>query len=129
MGSSPLSKSASRSLVGVDDPGPGLMESRPPTASSSPAYSPRTRKKVAPNRGANQPLGPSSGPRVNPTDQPREWMAYATAKPSVVTIPTSLPPCSKASGIIVLASMVRIAPAANVRTNATVAGEESWNRP
>jgi hypothetical protein len=35
-----------------------------------------------------------------------------------------LPPCSNASGIIVFASIVRIAPAANVRTNATVSGDE-----
>ena len=55
-------------------------------------------------------------------------MVYATAKPSVVTTPTSLPPCLNASGIIVVASMVRMAPAANVRTKATVSGEESWNR-
>ena len=43
--------------------------------------------------------------------------------------PDHLPPCSNASGIIVFASMVRIAPAAKVRTKATVAGEESWKRP
>ena len=36
----------------------------------------------------------------------------ARANPSTVTRPTTLPPCSKASGIIVSASMVRMAPAA-----------------
>ncbi len=46
----------------------------------------------------------------------------ARAKPSVVTSPTSLPPCSKASGIIVSASIVRIAPPANARTNASASG-------
>src|ERR1044072_1826649 len=46
-------------------------------------------------------------------------MANATAKPSVVATPTSLPPCSKASGIIVSASLVRIAPRAEARTKAT----------
>src|SRR4051794_38378664 len=51
-------------------------------------------------------------------------MVNATAKPSVTMIPTSLPPCRNASGIIVFASMVRIAPAAKVRTNATTPGEE-----
>ena len=51
-------------------------------------------------------------------------MPNATANPSVVTTPTSLPPCSNASGIIVFASIVRIAPAANAKTNATVSAEE-----
>ena len=36
---------------------------------------------------------------------------------------------SNASGIIVSASMVRIAPAAKARTKPTVSGEECWNRP
>ena len=35
---------------------------------------------------------------------------------------------SNASGIIVSASTVRIAPAAKASTKATVSGEESWNR-
>ena len=56
------------------------------------------------------------------------WIAKATANPRVVTIPASLPPCSNASGIIVSASMVRIAPAAKASTKATVSGEESWKR-
>jgi hypothetical protein len=56
-------------------------------------------------------------------------MVNATAKPSVVATPTQLPPCSKASGIIVSASMVRIAPAAKARTKATTSGEAFWNRP
>ena len=55
------------------------------------------------------------------------WIAKATANPSVVTIPASLPPCSNASGIIVSASMVRIAPAAKASTKATVSCEVSWN--
>ena len=57
------------------------------------------------------------------------WIANATANPSVVTTPTSLPPCSNASGIIVSASMVMIAPAAKARTKATVSGEALWKRP
>jgi hypothetical protein len=40
-----------------------------------------------------------------------------------------LPPCWNASGIIVSASMVRIAPAAKASTKATASGEASWNRP
>ena len=59
----------------------------------------------------------------------REIVIDATAKPSVVTTPTSLPPCSKASGIIVSASIVRIAPAAKASTKATVFGDASWKRP
>ena len=55
------------------------------------------------------------------------WIAKATANPRVVAIPASLPPCSNASGIIVSASIVRIAPAAKASTKATVSGEESWN--
>jgi hypothetical protein len=42
--------------------------------------------------------------------------------------PASMPPCSYASGIIVSASIVRIAPAAKVSTNATVFGDAPWNR-
>jgi hypothetical protein len=60
--------------------------------------------------------------------QSSTWIVNATANPRVVTTPTSLPPCSNASGIIVSASMVRIAPAAKARTKATVSGEESWKR-
>lgn len=56
------------------------------------------------------------------------WMANATTKPSVVAIPTSLPPCSKASGIIVSASIARIPPAANVSTKATEFADASWKR-
>jgi hypothetical protein len=61
--------------------------------------------------------------------QSSRWMAYATAKPTVVSTPTSLPPCSYASGIIVSASIVRMAPAAKVSTNATSSGEACWNSP
>jgi hypothetical protein len=43
------------------------------------------------------------------------------------TTPTHLPPSSYASGIIVFASMVRIAPAANASTKATTSGDECWN--
>jgi putative membrane protein len=42
--------------------------------------------------------------------------------------PHELAPCSYASGIIVSASIVRIAPAANARTNATTLGEELTER-
>jgi hypothetical protein len=48
------------------------------------------------------------------TPQSRVWIVKATANPSVVTTPAYLPPCSNASGIIVFASIVRIAPAAKV---------------
>ena len=58
--------------------------------------------------------------------QSSEWIVNATANPSVVTTPTSLPPCSNASGIIVSASIVRIAPAAKASTKATTSGEEFW---
>ena len=47
-------------------------------------------------------------------------MANASAKPAVVSTPTRRPPCSNASGIIVSASIVRIAPPAKARMNATV---------
>src|SRR5436190_6250333 len=46
--------------------------------------------------------------------------ASATTNPTVVTTPT---------GIIVSASIVRIAPAANASTNATTFGEECWKSP
>ena len=59
--------------------------------------------------------------------QSRTWIVNATAKPIVVATPTHLPPSSYASGIIVLASMVRIAPAANASTKATTSGDECWN--
>src|SRR5215218_9359638 len=61
--------------------------------------------------------------------QSSEWIENATTKPRVVTTPASLPPCSYASGIIVSASIVRTAPPANARTNATTSGDEFWNRP
>ena len=50
-----------------------------------------------------------------------------TANPSVVNAPTSLPPCSNASGIIVSASIVSSAPPAKARTNASVSGEAVSN--
>jgi hypothetical protein len=56
-------------------------------------------------------------------------IANATAKPSVVASPTSRPPCSKASGIIVSASIVRIAPPANACTKATLLPEASSKSP
>jgi hypothetical protein len=71
---------------------------------------------------------PLSAPS-RPVTQSSRWMVAAIANPSVVTTPVSLPPCWWASGIIVSASMVRIAPAAKARTKATVPGEECWNRP
>jgi hypothetical protein len=49
----------------------------------------------------------------------------ASANPSVVARPATAPPCSNASGIIVSASIVRIAPAANPCTIAIVAGGAS----
>ena len=61
--------------------------------------------------------------------QSSRWMVNATAKPSVVSTPAHLLACSKASGIIVSASIVRIAPAAKVRTNATTPGAACWKRP
>jgi len=48
---------------------------------------------------------------------------YAAANPPTVTSPTTPPPCSKASGIIVSASMVRMAPAAKACTAPTRAAE------
>ena len=71
---------------------------------------------------------PLSAPS-RPVTQSSRWIVAAIANPSVVTTPVSLPPCWWASGIIVSASMVRIAPAAKARTKATVPGEECWNRP
>ena len=62
------------------------------------------------------PLVPSTGYSSADT-------AKATPKPSVVARPTSLPPRANASGIIVSASIVRIAPAAKERTKATVRGD------
>ena len=58
-----------------------------------------------------------------------ELSANATANPNVVKMPTSFPPCSNASGIIVSASIVRIAPAANALTNASVLGEAPSKSP
>jgi hypothetical protein len=64
------------------------------------------------------------------------WSGYSSAEianaspnPSVVARPTRFPPRAKASGIIVSASMVRIAPAANESTKATVLGEASPKSP
>jgi hypothetical protein len=45
-------------------------------------------------------------------------IANATTNPRVVACPATRPPCSKPSGIMVSASMVRTAPAANARTEA-----------
>jgi hypothetical protein len=75
-------------------------------------------------------VGFESGPRLFAAvpAQSSWWMPNATTKPRVVAIPTSLWPCSKASGIIVSASIARIPPAANVRMKATVSGEASWKR-
>jgi hypothetical protein len=59
------------------------------------------------------------------------WIANATANPSVVITPTHFPPCSNASGIIVLASMVRIAPApasAHRSTDRTVSSAAQRHR-
>jgi hypothetical protein len=53
----------------------------------------------------------------------------ATAKPRVVARPTSLPPRRYASGTIVSASMVRIAPPAKERTKATAFGEAPSKSP
>ena len=50
-------------------------------------------------------------------------IAKATAKPNVVASPVARPPRSKASGIIVSASMVRIAPAAKASTKAKACGD------
>ena len=56
-------------------------------------------------------------------------IANASPKPSVVARPTIFPPRAKASGIIVSASIVRMAPAANESTNAIVLGEASPKSP
>src|SRR6478735_4961842 len=50
-------------------------------------------------------------------------------KPRTVTSPTSRPACSTASGIIVSASMVRIAPAANAWVPATTSGDALPSAP
>jgi hypothetical protein len=55
-------------------------------------------------------------------------MANASANPSVVARPASLPPRSKASGIIASASMVSTAPPANASTMATVRGDAPSSR-
>src|SRR4029450_7034019 len=54
---------------------------------------------------------------------------YAAMNPSVVTTPTTGPPCSYASGIIVSASIVRIAPPAKLWTNATGCGDAASSNP
>ena len=72
---------------------------------------------------------PAGAIRTGLGTQSSVWISSAVAKPSVVITPASLPPCSKASGIIVSESIVRIAPAAKVRTNATTFGDECWKRP
>ena len=53
----------------------------------------------------------------------RLWRKKATPKPTVVSRPTTRPPCSKASGIIVSASIVSTAPPAKARVNAVISGE------
>jgi hypothetical protein len=61
--------------------------------------------------------------------QDAQLIANAAAKPIVVVMPTSRPPYSYASGIIVVESMARIAPPANASTNAKTDGVEvdmSW---
>ena len=52
-----------------------------------------------------------------------------TANPRTRETPACLPACSYASGIIVLASIIRIAPAANVWTNDNQRGDKSLKRP
>ena len=103
-----------------------------------PPHRPRSRncRSLAGRRA--HPTGPASGSiRVGglasamrwACRQSSVWIVNATANPSVVTTPTSLPPCWYASGIIVSASIVRIAPAAKASTNATTPCEACWNRP
>ena len=60
--------------------------------------------------------------RVRPRRYSSIESAKARPKPRVVRRPTSLPPCSNASGIIVSASMVRIAPPANASVKASADG-------
>ena len=69
------------------------------------------------------------GPATARRPHSNALIANAVAKPSVVTTPTHLPPFAKASGIIVSASIVGIAPPANARTNATTEGEAESKRP
>ncbi len=56
-------------------------------------------------------------------------MANASVKPSVVTSPVTFPPRSKASGIIVSASIVSTAPPAKASTKATVRPDASSSSP
>ena len=76
--------------------------------------------------GADGRVGDARLGRTSDIDPERRYSSIVSVKerpkPSVVNSPTSLPPCSKASGIIVSASMVRIAPPANASMNASPLG-------
>ena len=110
-------------------PEPVLHVAAPRRGKQTPAALPGSRSRQPTARGGGSPTRPSRAGYARSRADLEQVIVNATANPSVTMIPTSLPPCSKASGIIVLASMVRIAPAANVRTNATTSGEASWKRP
>ena len=68
------------------------------------------------------------GPRVHARRLGRDHASSqlipkATAKPRTVVNPTARPACSNASGIIDVASIVSIAPAAKANMNASVSGD------
>ncbi len=67
--------------------------------------------------------------RPAPAAHSNALIANAVANPSVVRTPTHLPPFSNASGIIVSASIVMIAPPAKASTNAITEGEAASKRP
>ena len=68
-------------------------------------------------------LGPTRPERRCRRDQASsQLIPKATAKPTTVINPTARPACSNASGIIDVASIVSIAPAAKANMNASVSG-------
>ena len=72
------------------------------------------------------------GPRVASAEtdviSSSQLIPKATAKPNTVSSPTALPACSNASGIIDVASIVSIAPAAKANMNANVSGAAPSSR-
>ena len=102
------------------------VESAPGHQGPHPRPPLRQRRQGRRARGLPRPRGrpaPSTGCSTSSRAQPRLWRKKATPKPMVVTRPTTRPPCSKASGIIVSASIVSTAPPAKASVNAVISGD------
>ena len=100
----------------------GLPRPRPPGPAPSRRRPPPRRRPRRPRRrrGAGRWRGPCPA-RWRPAYSSVE-ITNAIANPTEVTTPASLPPFLNASGIMVSASIVRIAPPAKASTNADTPG-------